>query len=134
VKGLREPVHVFEIEGVGALRTRFDASRARGLARFVGRADEMGVLDAAFTRAREGHGQAVGVVAEAGTGKSRLCFEFAERCRERLEWMSVQADILRPGRDLRSIPAAKGAGGSGEGDWERASAAHCQTSEPRRSL
>ena len=30
---------------------------------------------------RAGHGQVVGVVAEAGTGKSRLCFEFAERCR-----------------------------------------------------
>ena len=30
-----------------------------------------------------GHGQVVGVVAEAGVGKSRLCFEFLERCRAR---------------------------------------------------
>ena len=33
--------------------------------------------------ARAGNGQVVGVVAEAGTGKSRLCFEFLERCRAR---------------------------------------------------
>ncbi|MFI5366889.1 MAG: ATP-binding protein, partial [Candidatus Binatia bacterium] len=30
-----------------------------------------------------GHGRIVGVVAQAGVGKSRLCFEFAERCRQR---------------------------------------------------
>ena len=33
--------------------------------------------------AQAGNGQVVGVVAEAGTGKSRLCFEFLERCRAR---------------------------------------------------
>jgi class 3 adenylate cyclase len=81
VKGLREPLHIFELEGVGALRTRFDLSRARGLARFVGRADELRSLEATLERCREGNGQVVGVVAEAGVGKSRLCFEFAERCR-----------------------------------------------------
>jgi class 3 adenylate cyclase len=103
VKGVREPVHVFEIEGVGALRTRFDASRARGLARFVGRADEMGVLDAAFTRAREGHGQVVGVVAEAGIGKSRLSFEFTERCRAR--GVAVyEAQALAHGRMIPFLP------------------------------
>jgi predicted ATPase len=32
---------------------------------------------------REGGGQVMGVVAEAGVGKSRLCFEFLERCRAR---------------------------------------------------
>jgi class 3 adenylate cyclase/tetratricopeptide (TPR) repeat protein len=83
VKGLREPLHIFELEGVGALRTRFDLSRARGLARFVGRVDELRSLEAALDRCREGNGQVVGVVAEAGVGKSRLCFEFAERCRAR---------------------------------------------------
>ena len=40
-------------------------------------------LEAALERARSGNGQVVGVVAEAGTGKSRLCFEFLERCRAR---------------------------------------------------
>ena len=83
VKGASEPVAVHELEGVGALRTRLDVSRARGFSRFVGRADEMAALEAALARAREGQGQVVGVVADAGVGKSRLCYEFAERCRAR---------------------------------------------------
>ena len=69
--------------GVGALRTRLDRSRARGFSRFVGRADEMAVLETALDRALDGRGGVVGVVAEAGVGKSRLCLEFVERCRAR---------------------------------------------------
>jgi len=37
VYGLVEPVAAFELEDVGQLRTRFAASQARGLSRFVGR-------------------------------------------------------------------------------------------------
>ncbi len=81
VKGVREPIAVCQLRGVGRLRTRLEASRARGFSRFVGRADEMAALEAALARAVAGNGQVVGVVAEAGTGKSRLCYEFAERCR-----------------------------------------------------
>ena len=82
VKGLSESVEVFGLEAVGAFRTRFDRSRARGLSAFVGRDREMAALDAALERARGG-GQVVGVAAEAGTGKSRLCAEFVESCRAR---------------------------------------------------
>jgi adenylate cyclase len=83
VKGLSEPVEVFDLQAVGSFRTRFDRSRARGLSAFVGRDREMATLDAALERARNGSGQVVGVVAEAGTGKSRLCAEFVESCRGR---------------------------------------------------
>jgi class 3 adenylate cyclase/tetratricopeptide (TPR) repeat protein len=81
VKGVTDPVPVFQLEGAGAVRTRFDVSRARGLTRFVGRDDDMNTLESALVRAREGNGSVVGIVADAGTGKSRLCFEFVERCR-----------------------------------------------------
>jgi class 3 adenylate cyclase/tetratricopeptide (TPR) repeat protein len=81
IKGASEPVRVFELEGVTAQRTRLDVGRARGLSRFVGRDAEMDVLEAALARARAGNGQVIGIVAEAGTGKSRLCFELTERCR-----------------------------------------------------
>jgi len=81
VHGVAEPVPVFELVGVGTLRTRFDLSRARGLSRFVGREVDMQLLESAFESARGGRGRAVGVVADAGVGKSRLCFEFTERCR-----------------------------------------------------
>jgi len=83
VKGVAEPVHVFVLRGLGASRTRFDIARARGLSRFVGRAADLRTLDDALEQAAAGNGQVVGVVAEAGTGKSRLCFEFLERCRAR---------------------------------------------------
>ncbi len=83
LKGLDEPERVHQLTGASALRTRFDVSRARGLTRFVGRDSDMGTLESALEQAIAGRGQVVGVVAEAGTGKSRLCFEFLERCRAR---------------------------------------------------
>jgi adenylate cyclase len=83
LRGVPAPVRVHELEGAGALRTRFEVSRSRGLSHFVGRSDEMASLEAALARAGEGHGQVVGVVAEPGVGKSRLCFELLERCRAR---------------------------------------------------
>jgi adenylate cyclase len=43
----------------------------------------MGSLEAALQHALAGEGRIVGVVAQAGVGKSRLCFEFTERCRAR---------------------------------------------------
>jgi class 3 adenylate cyclase/tetratricopeptide (TPR) repeat protein len=81
VKGVSELVPVFNLASIGRVRTRFDLSRARGLTRFVGRTSDMQVLETALASARSGKGRAVGVVAPAGVGKSRLCFEFAERCR-----------------------------------------------------
>jgi class 3 adenylate cyclase len=83
VKGLREPVHVFELKGLGQMRTRLEVSQARGFSKFVGRQNEMATLKAALEQAISGSPQVVGVVADPGTGKSRLCYEFAERCRAR---------------------------------------------------
>ena len=83
IKGVSEPLHVFELEGIGTLRTRLDVARARGFSRFVGRQEEMATLEAALTRTLAGQGQVVGVVAVAGTGKSRLCTEFTAHCRTR---------------------------------------------------
>ncbi len=83
IKGANEPIRVFELVGMGEIQSRFDRSRSRGLTRFVGRDDDMDVLERAYEQARSGNGQVIGVVAQAGTGKSRLCFEFVERCRAR---------------------------------------------------
>jgi class 3 adenylate cyclase/tetratricopeptide (TPR) repeat protein len=81
LKGVTEPVRVYELEGVGEARTRLDTSRARGFSKFVGRDPELRTLEAALERARAGQGGVIGVVADAGTGKSRLCHEFMEHCR-----------------------------------------------------
>ncbi len=83
LRGLSEPVRTYSLENVGPVRTRFDLSRARGFSKFVGRDDELSDLEAMLKRALAGQGQAVGVIAEIGVGKSRLCDEFLQRCRAR---------------------------------------------------
>jgi class 3 adenylate cyclase/tetratricopeptide (TPR) repeat protein len=81
VKGVREPVRTYELRGLGASRARFDLARARGLSRFVGRRGERRELEGALEEAEAGRGQVVGIVGEAGVGKSRLCHEFIEYAR-----------------------------------------------------
>src|SRR4029077_10336661 len=76
VKGLDQPVEVYEVVRVGPLRTHFQLAARRGLTRFVGREREMGALAGALEQARAGHGQIVAAVGEAGAGKSRLMYEF----------------------------------------------------------
>jgi class 3 adenylate cyclase/tetratricopeptide (TPR) repeat protein len=76
VKGLPEPVEVFELVGASTLRGRFQARVAGGLTRFVGRETELAALVQALERVGAGHGQVVAVVGEAGVGKSRLVYEF----------------------------------------------------------
>ena len=84
IKGVaRADARATSCRGSGRSRTRLDVSRSRGFSRFVGRGDEMHVLESALARAREGNAQVVGIVGDAGLGKSRLCFEFLERCRAR---------------------------------------------------
>jgi len=76
VKGVSEPIEIFEVVGVGPLRTRLQMSAKRGLSRFVGRQAEIDQLLRSLETARAGHGQIVAAVAEAGVGKSRLFHEF----------------------------------------------------------
>src|SRR5262245_61215751 len=76
IKGVGEPLHVYEVLGAGPLRTKLQVSAQRGLTRFVGRQSEMAQLQHALTQAKAGHGQIVGVRGEPGLGKSRLFYEF----------------------------------------------------------
>ncbi len=103
VKGVGEPVRVHRLAGMGSARTRFDVSRSRGLSHFVGRSADLRTLEDALEQTAAGNGQAVGVVAEAGTGKSRLCFEFLERCRAR--GMHVyEGRAVAHGRNIPLLP------------------------------
>jgi tetratricopeptide (TPR) repeat protein len=76
VKGKQEPVEAYQLLRPTEVDTRIGASVARGLTRFVGRSREMGTLTEAFEKVRSGEGQVVGIVGEAGVGKSRLLLEF----------------------------------------------------------
>jgi hypothetical protein len=76
VRGLRDPVEVYEVTGAGVVQSRLQAAAARGLTRFVGRQSELETLQQALAQAHAGHGQVVAMVGEAGVGKSRLLYEF----------------------------------------------------------
>ncbi|MBI3454406.1 MAG: sigma 54-interacting transcriptional regulator [Candidatus Rokubacteria bacterium] len=52
----------------------------RRMATFVGRAEELELLESRLALALQGHGQMVGILGDAGIGKSRLIFE----CRRRI--------------------------------------------------
>ena len=71
VKGKKEPQAVYELLKASGVDTRIAASVARGLSRFVGRNNSMGVLMDAYHKAQSGSGQVVGIVGDAGVGKSR---------------------------------------------------------------
>jgi class 3 adenylate cyclase/tetratricopeptide (TPR) repeat protein len=75
VKGMPEPIEVFELAGASTLRGRLQAAAVRGLTRFVGREAELTAVRQALEQARAGHGQVMAVEGEAGVGKSRLVYE-----------------------------------------------------------
>jgi class 3 adenylate cyclase/tetratricopeptide (TPR) repeat protein len=103
VKGLAEPVEVFEVTGAGAARTRFQATSARGLSRFVGRDAEMAQLRQTLEAAAGGRGRVVALVGEAGVGKSRLCWEFTHSHRAR-GWLVLESGSVSYGRATAYLP------------------------------
>jgi class 3 adenylate cyclase len=69
VKGLSDPVEVYELVGATVVRSRFHAHAARGLTAFAGRTSEMAQLAEALDLARSSRGQVVAVVGEPGVGR-----------------------------------------------------------------
>lgn len=76
LKGFEKPIALFEVTGVGNLKTRLQVAATRGLTRFVGRKNEIAQLHQALLQAADGHGQVIGIMGEPGLGKSRLLHEF----------------------------------------------------------
>ena len=96
VKGVSEPVNVYEVTGLGPLRTRLQRSAGRGLTKFVGREREMEALRHAADQAKAGHGQIVAAMAEPGVGKSRLFFEF--KAISQSGWMVLETFSVSHGK------------------------------------
>jgi class 3 adenylate cyclase len=103
VKGLAEPVEVFELVGASALRRRLQAAAARGLTRFVGRQGEIDTLSQALARAAAGHGQVVAVLGEAGVGKSRLVYEFVH-AHHTQGWLGLESASVSYGKATPYFP------------------------------
>jgi class 3 adenylate cyclase/tetratricopeptide (TPR) repeat protein len=102
IKGVTEPVNVYEVTGLGQLRTQLQRAVARGLTKFVGRQREMDALKHAAEQAQAAHGQIVAVMAEPGVGKSRLFYEF--KATSELGWMVMEAFSVSYGKASAYLP------------------------------
>ena len=105
VKGLAQPVEVYELTGAGEARTRRQVARARGLSRVGGRDAEMEQLRRAAEQARAGRGQVVAVVGEPGVGKSRLYYEFLQSHHAR-EFLVLESGSVSYGKATPFLPLA----------------------------
>jgi class 3 adenylate cyclase/tetratricopeptide (TPR) repeat protein len=103
VKGLAEPVEVFELLGASAIRRRLQAAAARGLTRFVSRQQELETLQQALERVAAGHGQVVALVGEAGVGKSRLVYEVIHSHRTQ-GWLVLESASVSYGKATPYFP------------------------------
>ena len=103
VRGLAEPVDVFELIGTGLARTRLQTAALRGLTRFVGREAEVEHLRRVLGQATAGRGQVVALVGEAGVGKSRLTYEFTHSHRVR-DWLILEAASVSYGMATSYLP------------------------------
>src|SRR5207253_1731020 len=97
VKGLVDPVEVFELVGASSTRTRLQAFAARGLTRFVGRQAEFEALRQALERAGTSHGQVVAVIGEPGVGKTRLVYEFTHSHHTH-DWLVLESSSASYGK------------------------------------
>jgi class 3 adenylate cyclase/predicted ATPase len=102
IKGVTEPVEVFEVTGLGPLRTRLQQAAGRGLTKFVGRDREIEALRHAAEQAKSGRGQIVAAMAEPGVGKSRLFFEF--KATSQAGWMVLETISVSYGKASAYLP------------------------------
>jgi len=103
VKGKDEPVEAYQLIAASSIETRIGASVARGLTPFVGRRKEIDALKEAFEKAGSGQGQVVGVVGEAGVGKSRLILEMKGMIPKE-ECTCLEGDCLHYGGSMAYLP------------------------------
>ena len=106
VKGKREPIQVYTINGLRPRAFRVSTRGVEGIeTRTIGREEEMSKLQSAFQQVLEQRQLSlINIVAEAGTGKSRLLYEFTR-------WLDVQNQPIhllkgRATQEISQIPFA----------------------------
>jgi predicted ATPase len=102
VKGQSKPIQVYTIIGIKPREFRVAARGVEGIeTRTVGREDELRRMQAAWEQVVENHQlHLINIVAEAGTGKSRLLYEFSK-------WLSVQNQAMHIFRGRATLETAQ---------------------------
>ncbi len=94
IKGISEPIDVYELRRMTPGGTRFRSRVTRGLTPFFGRTEELALLTSALRDAARSNARAVALHGEPGVGKSRLCYEV------------TRADVAQPFRVLETAAAS----------------------------
>ena len=104
VKGKELPQEAFTLVAKSDVKTRIDASSAKGLTKFVGRKNSLSALMEAYQTVKFGAGQVVGVVGEAGVGKSRLVWEFKNHQLTPEEFTFLEGQCIHYGSAMPYLP------------------------------
>lgn len=97
IRGITAPIETFKLTGLLNAPASDVFRSGKRLTSLIGRGEQMAALQGELAHAIAGDGRVVGVVGDAGIGKSRLCFEFAENCR-RQGIRVFEARVLAHGR------------------------------------
>jgi class 3 adenylate cyclase/tetratricopeptide (TPR) repeat protein len=81
VRGIAAPVEIFQIKGLLNAPSSSVFRSGKRLSPLIGRDEQFSTLLTELEQTLKGDGRVVGIVGDAGIGKSRLCYEFAEHCR-----------------------------------------------------
>src|SRR5262245_11166408 len=72
LKGVAQPLQVYQVLHTSTAQTRLDVAATRGLTPLVGRAPEVALLQERWAQVKDGMGHVIVLSGEAGIGKSRL--------------------------------------------------------------
>jgi len=103
IKGKKNAQKVFQLIKKGSVETRIGASVAKGLTRFVGRNNSISTFCDVFEKVKAGRGQIIGIVGEAGVGKSRLLLEI-RKILSQGEFEYVEGRCLHYGGSVLYLP------------------------------
>ena len=103
IKGKETPKQAYQLIKPSSIETRLQASSIKGLTKFVGRKKSMAALKEALKKVTTGAGQVVGVVGEAGVGKSRLLLEFRNLLTQRF-YTYLEGRCLHFGGSMGYLP------------------------------
>src|SRR5262245_56517188 len=94
LRGIEEPMEIFEVRGTRSALNRFRALRARSTAPLVGRSEEVELLLSRWRRASDSEGHVVLLSGDAGIGKSRLVQSTRERVGPKPRILAYQCSPL----------------------------------------
>jgi class 3 adenylate cyclase/tetratricopeptide (TPR) repeat protein len=103
IKGLRDPVDVWELKRATPVTSSLGAVAGRVKTAMLGRAAEMASLERLLARASEGRGQLVTLLGEPGVGKSRLVLELTRTAAAR-GWQMHEAACVSYGTVTPYLP------------------------------